>query len=86
MSTVIESAKPPALIGQRQLAERLGVSMRHLARMTKEGLLPRGNWLRRTLKFDPREIEGWLAAGSPPQREWEQLKATQPSHETAPAA
>jgi excisionase family DNA binding protein len=63
-------AKPdtlPQLLTIDQLAERLGVSTRHIRRLIAERRIPYVKW-RHFIRFDPAEVAAWLdAARRPPQ-------------------
>ena len=57
----------PQLLTIDQLAERLGVSVRHIRRLVAERRVPylKVGWL---VRFDPAEITAWLDAARHPQR------------------
>ena len=57
----------PQLLTIDQLAERLGVSIRHLRRLVAERRVPylKVGWL---VRFDPAEITAWLDGARHPQR------------------
>lgn len=59
------SAVAPQLLTMDQLAERLGVTRRHVRRLVAERRVP---FLRvgRFIRFDPSEITGWLDANRVP--------------------
>jgi excisionase family DNA binding protein len=57
----------PQLLTIDQLAERLGVSIRHIRRLVAERRVPylKVGWL---IRFDPAEITGWLDGSRHPER------------------
>ena len=57
----------PQLLTIDQLAERLGVSIRHIRRLVAERRVPylKVGWL---VRFDPAEITAWLDGARHPQR------------------
>ena len=59
------SASLPQLLTMDQLAERLGVTRRHVRRLVDERRVP---FLRigRFIRFDPSEIANWLDANPVP--------------------
>ncbi len=56
----------PQLLSIDQLAERLGVSIRHIRRLVAERRVPylKVGWL---VRFDPAEITAWLDGARHPQ-------------------
>jgi excisionase family DNA binding protein len=58
----------PQLLTIDQLAERLGVSIRHVRRLIAERRVPyvKVGWL---VRFDPAEIASWLDGARHPQRQ-----------------
>ncbi len=58
----------PELLTIDQLAERLGVSIRHIRRLIAERRVPylKVGWL---VRFDPAEIAAWLDGARHPQRQ-----------------
>jgi len=65
----------PLAYSARQLAERLGVSLRHVRRMDSAGLLPRPCRLGRAVRWPAEDVQAWLRAGSPDRRHWEGTRA-----------
>ena len=57
----------PQLLTIDQLAERLGVSIRHIRRLVAERRMPylKVGWL---VRFDPAEIAAWLDGARHPER------------------
>ena len=57
----------PELLTIDQLAERLGVSIRHIRRLIAERRVPyiKVGWL---VRFDPAEIAAWLDGARHPQK------------------
>jgi len=56
------------------LAQRLGVSLRHIRRMDSSARLPRPLRLGASVRWSMAEIEAWLAAGAPDRRAWDSMK------------
>ena len=57
-----QSALPmvrPALMNIEQVAERLGVSVRHMRRLIAERRIPYVKW-GHLLRFDPDEVDRWI--------------------------
>jgi len=71
----------PLALSARQLAERLGVSLRHVRRMDSAGLLPRPVRLGRAVRWPVDEVDGWLKAGAPDRRRWEGIKGRRPGRD-----
>jgi len=57
------AGNPPRLLDIAEVADWLGVNVRHVRRLVSEGRIPYIKW-RRLLRFDPREIEQWLSEAS----------------------
>ena len=49
----------PALMNIKQVAERLGVSVRHMRRLVAERRIPFVKW-GHFLRFDPDEVDRWI--------------------------
>ncbi len=49
----------PALMNIEQVAERLGVSVRHMRRLVAERRIPFVKW-GHFLRFDPDEVDRWI--------------------------
>ena len=64
----------PLALSAGQLAQRLGVSERHLRRMTSGGHLPRPFHIGRLVRWSVTEIDAWIAAGAPSRKQWEVMK------------
>jgi len=56
----------PALIDIQWVADRLGCSTRHVARLAKDGRMPSAVKLGRLCKWPREVIEAWIATGCPP--------------------
>ena len=57
----------PKLLTSDELAERLGVSARHVRRLVAEKRVPYLKW-RHFIRFDPDEVRTWLdSARRPPE-------------------
>jgi excisionase family DNA binding protein len=67
--------KPPEdkglLIDSRQAAKLLKVGERTLWRMWNEGKMPRPIHIGQAVRFRYEELQAWVNAGGPPQKEWE---------------
>jgi len=57
-----------------QVAQRMGVSLRHVRRMDAEGLLPKPINLGRLVRWPLAELEAWLAAGAPDRKTWSRIR------------
>jgi excisionase family DNA binding protein len=55
----------PMLVGARDACERLSISARTLFRLTVEGAIP-SRKIGRLRRYDPRELDAWIARGCPP--------------------
>jgi len=64
----------PIALDAKELAEMLGVSLRHIRRLDASGRLPVGFRLGRAKRWARREIEEWILVGAPDRREWEALR------------
>ena len=53
------------LVGIGWVANRLGVSVRHVRRLVQEGRIPFIKW-GHLLRFDPLDIEEWIAGNRTP--------------------
>ena len=66
--------KPPEdkglLIDSRQAAKLLKVSERTLWRMWNEGKMPKPIRIGQAVRFSYEELQAWVNAGGPPQKEW----------------
>ncbi|HET9060021.1 MAG TPA: helix-turn-helix domain-containing protein [Acidimicrobiales bacterium] len=56
----------PRLLTIDELAERLGVTVRHVRRLVAEKRVPYLKW-RHFIRFDPEEIRVWLDSARQPQ-------------------
>lgn len=59
------------------LADQLGVSLRHIRRMDSAGKLPKPIKLGASVRWPVAEIKQWLAAGAPDRRTWQTMKQEQ---------
>jgi len=67
--------EPVALtVNAEQLAQMLGVSLRHIRRLDANGSLPRPIRLGRAKRWPAEVIREWLLAGSPPRKQWAALQ------------
>lgn len=66
--------KPPTdkglLINSREAARLLKVSERTLWRMWNDGRMPKPIRIGQAVRFGFEELDAWVNAGSPPQKEW----------------
>lgn len=61
MTVTREHESPVPLMTPPQVAERLGVSERHIRRLVAERRIPFVKW-GHLLRFDPVELEDWIEA------------------------
>jgi len=66
---------PPLAYDGKQLADALGVSLRHLRSLDASGRIPASFRLGRSKRWAAEEIRGWLLAVSPKRQEWIEIKA-----------
>jgi excisionase family DNA binding protein len=59
VSQSISAPARPALLNIDQVAERLGVSVRHMRRLVAERRIPFVKW-GHLLRFNPEDVELWL--------------------------
>ena len=64
------------LINANELADILGISMRHLWRMKAAGELPKPVHLRNSVRWVLSDIERWLSMGCPSKTKFEAHKST----------
>ena len=64
----------PLAMSATDLAEQLGVSLRHLRRLDSAGKLPKPIRLGRSVRWQVAEIENWLDAGAPDRQRWQAIK------------
>lgn len=65
-TAVVERASGPRMaLNARELAERLGISERHVWRLHNGGKLPRPVRLGRSVRWLVAEIDDWLKADTP---------------------
>lgn len=64
----------PLAYSARQLADSLGMSLRHVRRLASSGMLPRPCRLGRLCRWPAEEIHRWLAAGTPDRQQWDRVK------------
>lgn len=67
----------PPLMDIPALAKRLSVPERHVRRLVAENRIPYLKW-GHLVRFDPRQVEQWLAAAQVPARNSPPLKAGRP--------
>lgn len=68
---------PPLALSAGQLADRFGVSLRHVRRMDSAQMLPKPVRFGRSVRWPADEIDAWLKAGAPDRRRWEQIRDRQ---------
>ena len=73
-SEVSLTPQAPLALSARQLADRLGVSLRHVRRMDSAQLLPKPIRLGRSVRWPVDEVHGWMKAGAPDRRRWETIR------------
>jgi len=59
------------------LAQRLGVSLRHVRRLDSVGKVPKPLRLGRSIRWRMAEIQAWLEAGAPDRKSWQAMKGGQ---------
>ena len=65
----------PAALSGRDVAECLGVSLRHIRRMESAQMLgPKPFRLGRCVRYDANEIREWVRAGCPDRATWNRRK------------
>ncbi len=74
--TAIKKKQHARLINASELAETLGISLRHLWRMKAAKELPKPVQLRNSVRWLLSDIEAWLEMGCPSQKRFEGRKAT----------
>ena len=57
-----------------EVAERLGISERHLWALNSSGRLPRPVRFGRAVRWPVEELRDWLAAGAPERSRWEAMR------------
>jgi predicted DNA-binding transcriptional regulator AlpA len=72
MSTDVQKQK--LAISAFELAELLGVSLRHIRRQQASEQLPRPLRLGKSVRWSVEEIKNWIEAGGPNRKEWETIK------------
>ena len=70
----VSAVQSPLAFSAQQLADRLGVSLRHIRRLDSAGKLPKPVRLGRSVRWPVNELEQFLAAGAPDRRSWEAMK------------
>lgn len=73
----VRAVQAPLALSAQQLADRLGVSLRHVRRMDSAQLLPRPVRLGRSVRWPVDEVHAWMKAGAPDRRRWDQLRDRQ---------
>jgi prophage regulatory protein len=58
-------AEPARLLGVQQVADLLGVSARHVYRLSDGGKMPRPIKLGGSVRWSSTEIERWISLGCP---------------------
>lgn len=64
----------PLALSAQGVARLLGVSRAHIWKLHSQGKLPSPVRLGRSVRWDRRELEAWLAAGCPPRDRWKRGK------------
>ena len=73
----VSTVQSPLAFSAQQLADRLGVSLRHIRRLDSSQKIPRPIRLGRSCRWTVAEIENWMAAEAPDRERWEMLKGGQ---------
>jgi excisionase family DNA binding protein len=58
-AAINEPSGPTRLLNISEVAEKLGVDVRHIRRLVHERRIPYIKW-GHLLRFDPAELEGWI--------------------------
>jgi len=61
-------------LSAEDLAQRLGVSLRHIRRMNSAHRLPRPVRIGHSVRWLAEEIDAWLKAGAPDRKTWEAMR------------
>lgn len=64
----------PLAMSAADMADRLGVSLRHLRRLDSAGKVPRPIRLGRSVRWPLAEINRWMDAGAPDRQRWQAMK------------
>ena len=72
--TSVGTQTHPLAFSAAELAQRLGVSLRHMRRLDSSGKLPKPVRLGRCCRWPVQEIEAWLRAGAVDREKWQALK------------
>ncbi|MCK4850608.1 MAG: helix-turn-helix domain-containing protein [Phycisphaerae bacterium] len=72
----VSTVQSPLAFSAQQLADRLGVSLRHIRRLDSAGKLPKPIRLGRSVRWPVQEVEAFLAAGAPDRQRWQTMKGT----------
>ncbi len=61
-----------------QLADAMGISLRHLRRMQSNGKLgPQALRFGRSVRFSVQEVKDWIRAGAPDRATWDRIRKDQ---------
>ena len=75
MNTPKQPSAPERLaLTAGEVADLLGVSLRHVRSLHSSGRLPRPVRFGRAVRWNVEELRAWLAAGSPPRDQWEDMR------------
>ena len=74
MQTNVRSQSNPLAYSAQELADRLGVSLRHIRRLDSAQKIPRPIRLGRSCRWPVHEIQNWMDAGAKDRRTWETMK------------
>ena len=67
----------PLTVSAKDLAPRLGISLRHCRRLDRMGRLPRPVRLGKSVRWSLDEVMEWISAGCPDRQRWESMKRKQ---------
>lgn len=70
----VNPLQSPLVFSAQQLADCLGVSLRHVRRLDSAGKLPKPIRLGRCCRWSVQEMEQFLAAGAPDRKTWQAMK------------
>ena len=71
----IPEQEAPMLLNAQQVADLLGVSVRHLYKLHNSGRLPAPIRLGRAVRWRREELQAWITAGTPNRARWQAIQA-----------
>ncbi len=79
MSTTVHNATSERLaLPAAAVAKLLGISLRHLWKLSASGRLPAPIRLGRSVRWRLDELRAWLNAGCPARDQWEAMREARP--------